>query len=177
MNCRADVVLRGEAAVDVAGADAQFQHHGRVGGFGKIEALFDGAHDRGQIRPRIEQPHLRFHGEGMRALLHDAGAFAVVFADDDERAAGDAAGGEIRERVGGDVGADRGFESDGAAQRIVDRGGQRGGGGGFGGAVLEMDAEFFENVVGVGEHVHQVRDGRALIAGDIGNAGLRAGLW
>ncbi len=127
----------------------------------------------GRFGPRIEQPHLRLHGEGVRALLHDAGAVAIIFADDDQRAAGDAAGGEIRESVGGDVGADGGFESDGAAQRIVDGSGERGGGGGFGSAVLEVDAEFFEDVVGVGEDVHQVRDGRALIAGDVGNAGLQ----
>ena len=36
-----------------------------------------------------------------------------------------------------------------------------------------MDAEVFQDVVGVGQHVHQVRDRRALIAGDIGHAGLQ----
>ena len=111
----------------------------------------------------------------MRALLHDAGAVAIIFADDDQRAAGDAAGGEIRESVGCDVGADGGFEGDCAAERIVDGGGEGGGGGGFGSAVLEVDAEFFEDVVGVGEHVHQVRDRCALVAGYVGNAGLQEG--
>ena len=111
----------------------------------------------------------------MRALLHDAGAVAIIFADDDQRAAGDSAGGQIRERVGGDVGADGGFEGDCAAERIVDGGGESGGGGGFGSAVLEVDAEFFEDVVGVGENVHQVRDWSALIAGHVGDAGLQQG--
>ena len=35
------VVLGGEAAIDVAGADAQLHHHERVRRFGKFEALFD----------------------------------------------------------------------------------------------------------------------------------------
>ena len=130
-------------------------------------------HDRGQIGTRIEQPHLRFHRERVGALLHDAGAFAVVLADDDQRAARDAARSEIGQRVGGDVGSDRGFERDGAAQRVVDGGGQRGGGGRLGRAVFEMNAQLFEDVVGVGEHVHQVRNRRALIAGHVRNAGLQ----
>ena len=36
-----------------------------------------------------------------------------------------------------------------------------------------MHAELGEHVLGVGEHVHQMRDRRALIAGDIGDAGLQ----
>ena len=118
---------------------------------------------------------MRFHGEGVRALLHDAGAVAIIFADDDERAAGDTTGGEIGESVGGDIGADGGFEGDCAAERIIDRGGESGGGGGFGSAVLEVDAEFFEDVVGVGEHVHQVRNWSTLVAGYVGDAGLQEG--
>ena len=35
-----------------------------------------------------------------------------------------------------------------------------------------MHAELLEDVVGVGQHVHQVRDRRALIAGHVGHAGL-----
>ena len=135
------VGLGREAPVDVAGADAQLQHHRRVGNLGQLERGLDRAHDRRQVRPRIDQPHLRFHREGVNALLHDRGAFAVVLADDDQRAAGDAAGGEVGERVGGDVGADRGLEGDRAAQRIVHRSRQRGGGGRLAGAVLEMHAE------------------------------------
>ena len=42
----------------------------------------------GQVRSRIEQPELRFHREGVGALLHDRGAFAVILADDDHRPAG-----------------------------------------------------------------------------------------
>ena len=48
-----------------------------------------------------------FIANAWRALLHDRGAFAVILADDDQRAAGDAAGREIGDRVGGDIGADR----------------------------------------------------------------------
>ena len=36
-----------------------------------------------------------------------------------------------------------------------------------------MDAELVENVLGVGQHIHQMRDRRALIAADIGDAGLQ----
>ena len=36
-----------------------------------------------------------------------------------------------------------------------------------------MHAEFVENVLGVRQHVHQVRDRRALVAGDVGHAGLQ----
>ena len=35
-----------------------------------------------------------------------------------------------------------------------------------------MDAELVHHVLGVGEHVHEMRDRRALIAADIGDAGL-----
>ena len=130
-------------------------------------------HDRRQVRPRIEQPHLRFHRKRMDALLHDRGAFAVVLADDDQRAAGDAARGEVGQRVGGDVGADRGLEGHRAAQRIVHRSGEGGGGGRLARRVLEVDAEPFQDLVGVGQHVHQVRDRRALVARHIGHAGLQ----
>src|SRR6185369_17379143 len=99
----------------------------------------------GQVRPGIEEPHLRLHGEGVRALLHDAGAFAIVFADDDEGATGDAARGEIGQGVGGDVGADGGLEGDCAAQGVVHGGGEGRGGCGLGGAVLEVDAEFLKD--------------------------------
>ena len=171
--CRPHIVARGEAAIDVAGADAQLQHHRRVGRLRQLEALLHRVDDRRQVRARVEQPDLRLHREGVAALLHDRGAFAVILADDDERAAGDAAGGEIGERVGGDIGADRRLEGRGAAQRIVDRGGERGGGRGLVGARLEADAELLQHVVGVGQHVDQMRDRRALIAGDIGHAGLQ----
>ena len=40
-----------------------------------------------QIGARVEQPELRFHRKGVAALLHDRRAFAVILADDDQRAA------------------------------------------------------------------------------------------
>jgi hypothetical protein len=162
-----------ETAVHVAGAYAQLQHHRRAAGFGELEAHLHRAHDAFEVGARVDQPDLRLHREGMRALLHDAGAFAVVLADDQHRAAGDAARSQVGQRVGRDVGADGGLEGDGAAQRVVDGSGQRGGGGGFRGAVLKVHAELRQDVVGVGQHVHQVRDGRALVAGDVGHAGLQ----
>ena len=41
--------------------------------------------------------------------------------------------------------------------------------------MLEVNAQLAQDVVGVGQHVHQVRDGRALVTGDIGDAGLQQG--
>ena len=103
----------------------------------------------------------------MAALLHDRGAFAVVLTDDNQRAAGDPARGKVGERVGGDVGADGRLERRGAAQRIVDRGGERRGGGGLVRACLEADAELAQHVVRIGEHINEVRDRRALVAGHV----------
>ena len=94
---RAPVGAGGEAAVDVAGADAQQQHHRRVARFRELEAGLHRRHHRRQVRPRVEQPDLRLHCERVAALLHDRRAFAIVFADDDERAAGDAARREVGE--------------------------------------------------------------------------------
>ena len=65
------------------------------------------------------------------------------------------------------------FKVDGAAHRIMHRGREHRRGGRFGGARLEMHAELAQNVLRVGEHVHQMRDRRALIAADIGDAGLQ----
>lgn len=125
---------------------------------------------QGRLGRGIEQPHLRLHREGVAALLHDRRALAVVFAHDDERAAQHAARGQVGQRVRRDVGADRGLEGDRAAQRIVDRRRQRGRRGRFAGAVLEADAVLAQDVLRVGQHVHQVRDRRALVAGHVGDA-------
>ncbi len=166
------VVARREAPVDMAGADAQFQHDGGVRGFRQCETRLDGADDGGQVRARVEKPDLRLHRECVAALLHDRGALAVVLADDDQRTPGHPAGGEIGERVGGDVGADRRLEGHRAAQGVIDGGGESGGGGRLAGARFEMHSEVGENVVGIGQNVHQMRDGRTLVTGDVGDAGL-----
>ena len=38
-----------------------------------------------------------------------------------------------------------------------------------------MDAKLVHDVLGVGEHIHEMRDRRALISGDVRNAGLQQG--
>jgi hypothetical protein len=38
-----------------------------------------------------------------------------------------------------------------------------------------MHRKFLENAVGIGQHIHQVRDRRSLIAGHVGNTGLQEG--
>ncbi len=172
-DARFAVALRGERAVHVAGADAQLEHDRRVRDLRELEAFLDHAHDRGQIRPRIEQPDLRLHREGVGALLHDRGAFAVVFADDDQCAAGDAGGRQIGERVGGDVGADRRFPRHRAADRIVDRCAQHRRGSRLRGVRFQVNAQLVEQILGVGQHVNQMRDRRALIAADVRHARLQ----
>ena len=169
----AAIVLGGELAGDVAGADAQLQHHRRVARLRQLEALLDHAHDRRQVGPRVEQPHRGFHRVGIGALLDHARALAVVLAEDDQRAADDAGRGEVGERVGRHVGADDRFPGDGAAQRIVDRGAEHGGGRGLVGAGLHMHAEIGEQVLGLDHHVEQMRHRRALIAADIAHARLQ----
>ena len=109
----------------------------------------------------------------MTALLHDGGTFTIVLADDHQRAAGHPAGRQVGERVGRHVGADRRLEGHGTAQRIIDRRRQRRGGGRLVGARFEVDAELLQDVVRVRQHVHQVRDRRALVASDVGHAGLQ----
>ncbi len=127
----------------------------------------------GKIRAGIEQPHRGLQGVGIGALLDDARALAVVLAEDDHRAADHARGGEVRERIGRHVGADDRFPGHRAAQRIVDRGAQHGGRGGFVGAGFQMHAEVADDVLGIDQHVEQVRNRRALIAADIAHARLQ----
>jgi hypothetical protein len=152
---RPDVVAGVEATGHVANPDAQFHHDGRVAGFGQVECARHQVHDGLQVRPRVEQPELRFHGESVRAFLDDAGAFAVVLSHDDQGAPGDPGGAQIGQGVRRDVGADHGFERDGAADRIVDRRAQHGRGPRLIGAGFQMDAETAEQVAGVAQHVDQ----------------------
>src|SRR4029077_42744 len=67
-----------ELAGDVAGADAQLHHDWRLARLRQLEALLDHAHDGRQIGARVEQPHRRFHGIGVGALLNHARALAVI---------------------------------------------------------------------------------------------------
>jgi indolepyruvate ferredoxin oxidoreductase alpha subunit len=87
-----------------------------------VYGSFTARDNAGQIGPGVEQPDLRLHREGVAALLHDRGTFAVVLAHDNQSAAGDTAGGEVGQCVRRDVGSHGGFESDGPAQGVVDRG-------------------------------------------------------
>ena len=89
------VVLGDKFARDVAGADAQFHHHRRIGRFGELERLLGAAHDGRQRRPRIQQPHRGFQRIGMGALLDHRGALAVILADHDQRPADHARRGEV----------------------------------------------------------------------------------
>ena len=173
---RAHIVLRNEPSVHMASANPQLQHHRRIGGFRKLKAFGNRPHNRRQVGPGIHQPHLRLHGEGVGTLLHDAGALPVVFAHNNEGSARDSARGEIGQSVGSHIGADRRLKSDRAAQRIVHRSGQGGGRRGFGSTVLEVNTQVLQNVVGVVQHIHQMRNRRALVARDIGHARFQKSL-
>ena len=118
---RTDVIFGDETTVDMTRPNSQLQHHRSVARFRKSESPFDGIYDRGQIRARIQKPHLGFHGKGVGALLHDAGAFAVILADDNQRSAHYTAGSEIREGVRRDIGAHGGLKCNCTAQWIVNR--------------------------------------------------------
>ena len=170
---RRDIIACREGTAHMAGANAQFHDHRRIGGLRQLEAFFDHAHDGRQIGPGIHQPHSRLHGEGMGALLNDAGAFAIVFANDDQRPAHDAGRRQVGQRIGGHIGADDGFPCHGAAHRIHDRGAQHGGGGRLIGAGLNVDAKFAHQILCFDHDIEQMRDGRALIAADIGDARLQ----
>ena len=112
---RLAIVLGGELAGGVAGADAQLQHHRRVARLRQLEAFLHHAHDRRQIGTRIEQPHRGFQGVGIRALLDHAGALAIVLADDDHGSTDHAGRRQVGERVGRHIGADDGFPGHRAA--------------------------------------------------------------
>ena len=167
------VVLADEAAAHVARADPQLQQHRRARRLRQREALLDHPHHVREVGARVEQDQRRLQRERVRALLDDARAFAVVLADDDQRAAGDAGRREIRQRVGRDVGADDRLPGDGAAQRIVDRRAQHRRRRRLVRAGLDVDAELGQVVLRLDEHVHQVRHRRALVAADVGDARLQ----
>ena len=171
--CRPHIGPGLEVPVHMAGADAQLKHDRRVAGLGQLEALFHRAHDGRQIGAGIEQPDLRLHGKGVRALLHDARALAVVLADDEHGTAAHPPGGQIGQRIAGHIGAHSGLEGHRTAQGVIDAGRQRGGRGGLGGAVLKMHAQLGQDVVGIREHIHQVRDRCTLVTRDIRHARLQ----
>jgi hypothetical protein len=97
---RRDVVAAVEAAAHVARADAQLQDRRQARRLGQRERLVDEAHHVLELGARIEEHERRLERVRERALLDDARALAVVLADDDQRAAGDAGRGEVRQRVG-----------------------------------------------------------------------------
>ena len=112
----------------------------------------------------------------MGALLHDRGTFAVILAEDHQRAPRHPAGGEIGERIGCDIRADGPLEGDRAPDRIVDGGGQHGGGRSLAGVGLEVHAELAKDFLGVGENVDQVRNRCARVAAHIADAAFQQSL-
>ena len=167
------VVLAFEGPGDMAAADAHHQHDRRVRGLGQLEPVADRLNDRGQVRARVQQPELRLHRKGVAAFLHDRGTFAIILSDDDHGAAGDAAGCQIRQCIRGDIDPDRPLEGHGPANRVMNRGCQHGRRRRFIGIGLEAHAKLCHQLFGIGQHVHEVRDRRALIAADIADPRLQ----
>ena len=126
--------------------------------------------DAGQVGPRVQQPDLRLHRKRMAALLHDGGALAIVLADDDQRPASDPTRGQVGQGIRSHIGADGRLPGDRATDRVHDRGRQGGGGRGLAGAGLKMNPQLLQNRLGIGQHIHQVRDRRALVTRDIADA-------
>ena len=167
---RRHVVARLELTGHMTGPDPHHQHHRRARCLGQVESLLHRLHHRLQVGARVQQPELRLHGEGVAALLHDRGAFAVILADDDQRPAIDAGGGQVRQRVRGNVHPDRALVGHCAADRIMHRSRQHRGRRRFRGVCLETHPELRQQFLRIGKHVHQVRDGRSLVAADIAHA-------
>ena len=76
---RFTVVTAGETSMDMAGTDAEFQHHRRVALLRKFKTVFHHLHDLWQVRARVKQPDLGFHGKGMASFLNDAGTFSLFY--------------------------------------------------------------------------------------------------
>ena len=136
------VVLGREPARHMAGPDAELHHHRRITGFREFEGFFNKIHDPRMIDPGVDQPHGALHRKRVAAFLDDRGAFAVVFSENDQRAADHADGRDVGQGVRRDVGPDRRFPGYRATDGIVDRGCEHGAGSGFIGADLCVDAEF-----------------------------------
>ena len=109
----------------------------------------------------------------MAALERHAGALAVVLSHHDQRAAEHAGGGQVGQRIGGDVGADYGLPGHRTSRRVVDRRTQHGRGRGLVGAGLDVHAQGVEVVARLHHHVQEVRHRRALVTADIGHARLQ----
>jgi len=148
-----DVVLALEVAAHVAGADAQLEDRRHVRRLGHRERMLDHLDHASEVGPRVDQQHRALQREGVRALLDHRSAFAVVFADDDQRAAGDARRSEVGQRVAGDVGADDRLPGHRAAQWVVDRRAEHRGGRRLVGARLDVHAEFVEVRARLHHHV------------------------
>jgi hypothetical protein len=170
---RADIVAADEAPAHVRRPDPQADDGRKIGGLGHAEALLHHAREVLERRARVDEHQRRLEREGVRALLDDAGPRAVVLAHHDQGAADDAGRGEVRQRVGGHVGAHDGLPGHRAPHRVVDGGAEERGGGRLVGGGVQIDAHGpEERLVGVGQDVEEVRDRGARIPAHVGDPGL-----
>ena len=132
--------------------------------------------DGRQVGTRVQQPELRFHRKGVAAFLHDGRAFAVILAQDDQRATGDARGRQVGQRIRGDIDADRPLEGHRPPDRVMHRSRQHRSRRRLIRIGLEPHAKFPQQVLRIGQHIHEVADRRALIAADIAHAVFQQGL-
>ena len=69
---RCHVIPSNKLARHVTTADPHHVENRRVRGLRQLKALFHHVDDTGQIGSRVQEPHLRLHGESIASLLHDA---------------------------------------------------------------------------------------------------------
>ena len=143
----------------VAAADAHHVEDRGIGRLGQLKTFLHHVDNRRQVGARVQQPHLGLHGEGIGALLHDAGAFTVVLAHNHHRAPGHTGRGKIGERVRGHIGTHRGFPGNCATQRVIDGSREHGRRRGLGTAGFKVHPQFAEDVLGIAEHIHQMGNG------------------
>ena len=69
---RSHIIPSNKLARHMTTADPHHVENRRVGCFRQLKALFHHVDDTGQIGSRVQEPHLRLHGERIATLLHDA---------------------------------------------------------------------------------------------------------
>ena len=171
---RFDVIATHHAAAQMAGADADAEEDRLVARLREAEPFLDEPLEARQSVARIEERHARFQRRGMGPLLEDGSAFSVVFADHDERPPDHPRRRNVGEGIGRHVGAYHGLPGGRAAHGVVDRRPQQGSGGCLAAGLLEVDSHRLqERLVGVSQHVDEMRDGRSRVAAHVAHAGLQ----
>ena len=174
-NGRRAVVFGHKAASHVAGADAQLHHGRHVACLAQRKTVLNHGHHLRQIGPGVEQNHAGFQCVGMGTFLNDAGAFTVIFSDHHQHATQHARRGQVGQCICSHVGADNRLPRDRAAQGVVNRCTEHGSRRGFVGTRFDVHTQLIHVAFGLHQDIHQMGNGRTLVAADIGDARLKQG--